>query len=250
MTSFAGKVAVVTGGAGGLGAAIARRLVMAGAEVCALDLKSFTPDHERLWSRQTDLRQAEAIAGAVAFISQRFGRIDIWVNNAGVYSSSAIQEMPLAEWQTALDVNLTGAMLCIQAAAPLMIAQHSGRIINISSLAGLIGFPASIAYGTTKTALIGLTRAAAADLGPYGITVNAVCPGSILTEMQTQVDAAICLRNGWPPGTFNAQRAAEVPLRRLGVPEDVAGAVAFLAGDDAAYITGQALIVDGGLLPI
>lgn len=228
MSRFDNKVAVVTGAARGLGEAIARRFMDEGAQVCALDLSLSAIQHERFSSHVLDVRNADAIRAATEYIQGTFGRIDIWVNNAGVYHSSAIHEMPFSEWQLALDVNLTGAMLCIQAVAPIMIAQGSGRIINLSSLAGMIGFPSSVAYGTTKTAIIGLTRAAAVDLGPYGITVNALCPGSILTEMQMQVDAKICERNGWPPGTFNARRAAEVPLRRLGTPKTWRGWLLFL----------------------
>jgi len=248
---FKDKVAVVTGAARGLGEEIAKRFLAEGASVVALDLNLAARLHdERHSARILDLRDAGSIRRVVAEIAYTFGRIDIWVNNAGIYHSGAIHEMPLDDWHLALDVNLTGAMLCIQAIAPLMMRQHYGRIINMSSMAGIVGFPATIAYGTTKTGLIGLTRAAAVDLGPYGITVNALSPGSILTDMQMTVDAKICEREGWPPGTFNAKRAAEVPLRRLGTPGDVAGVVAFLASDDASYMTGQTLILDGGLMPI
>ncbi len=248
---FKDKVAVVTGAARGLGEEIAKRFLAEGASVVALDLNLAARLHDKRHSAHIlDLRDAGSIRRVVDEIAYTFGRIDIWVNNAGIYHSGAIHEMPLDDWYLALDVNLTGAMLCIQAIAPIMMGQHRGRIINMSSIAGIVGFPATIAYGTTKTGLIGLTRAAAVDLGPYGITVNALSPGSILTDMQMTVDAKICEREGWPPGTFNAKRAAEVPLRRLGTPEDVAGVVAFLASDDASYMTGQTLILDGGLMPI
>jgi NAD(P)-dependent dehydrogenase (short-subunit alcohol dehydrogenase family) len=247
---FSGQVAVVTGAARGIGQAIAKRLADDGAQVYGLDVQDFVASDAAITPRHVDVRDAESIQHTVNDIMGRLGRIDVWVNNAGVYSNGSIQAMSISDWRMALDINLTGAMCCIQAVVPPMIAQHYGRIVNISSIAGLIGFPESIAYGTTKTALIGLTRAAAVDLGPYGITVNAICPGSILTEMQMQVDLAISTRNGWPPGTFNTQRTAEIPLRRLGNPEDVAGVVAFLASPDAAYMTGQTLIVDGGLMPI
>lgn len=248
---FSNKVAVVTGAARGLGLAIAGRFLDEGASVIGLDLIPSTLLHaDRHSAHLLDIRDSDAITRTIETIRARFGRIDIWVNNAGVYHSSPINTMQIKEWQLALDINLTGSMLCIQGVAPIMTAQHYGRIINMSSMAGIVGFPSTIAYGTTKTGLLGLTRAAAVDLGSHGITVNAICPGSILTDMQMMVDAQICEREGWPPGTFNAKRAAEVPLRRLGTPEDVAGVVAFLASDDAAYITGQSLIVDGGLMPI
>jgi meso-butanediol dehydrogenase/(S,S)-butanediol dehydrogenase/diacetyl reductase len=251
MNRFLGKVAVVTGAARGLGEAIAARFLAEGAYTVALDLHLAPQKHpERHSAHILDIRDLDAVRATVDHIQQKFGRIDIWVNNAGIYQTSTIQEMTAKEWQLSLDVNLTGAVYCIQAVAPIMMGQSYGRIVNMSSMAGMVGFPATIAYGTTKTALIGLTRAAAVDLGPHGITVNAICPGSIMTDMQIMVDAKICEREGWPPGTFNAKRAAEVPMRRLGTPEDVAGLVTFLASDDASYITGQSIIVDGGLMPI
>lgn len=251
LNRFEGKVAAVTGAAQGIGYAIACRFLAEGALVAMLDRKpidaaQFPPPVLRL---ELDISDHAHIRATVEHVHQHFGRIDVWVNNAGIYQSAELTEVRIEDWQQALDINLTGTMVCTQAVAPIMKAQGEGRIINVASLAGVIGFPHSAAYCATKAGIIGLTRSAALDLGPHGITVNAVCPGTLLTEMGYKVDEMICRDNGWEPGTFLKMRAAELPLRRLGTPDDVAGAVAFLASDDAAWITGQSLVLDGGQFP-
>jgi NAD(P)-dependent dehydrogenase (short-subunit alcohol dehydrogenase family) len=136
--------------------------------------------------------------------------------------------------------------VCTKAIAPILKQQRRGRIINMSSIAGRTGFKNSLAYCSNKAAVIGLTRAAAMDLAPYNITVNAVCPGSIMTDMLRKVDGEICHNEGWPVGTHLKNKAHQIPMQRLGTIDEVAGVVAFLASADAAYVTGQAIEVDGG----
>jgi NAD(P)-dependent dehydrogenase (short-subunit alcohol dehydrogenase family) len=248
---FNGRVVAVTGAAQGIGAAITCRFAAEGAQVIMLDRQpirdDFFPTPAATYT--VDVTDHESVGAAIEAMHRQFGRIDVWVNNAGIYTSAPFTEMRMEDWQRALNVNLTGAMICMQTVAPFMVAQRYGRIINVASLAGVIGFPSSAAYCATKAGVVGLTRAAAIDLGPYGVTVNAVCPGTLLTEMGYKVDELICKQNGWEIGTFLKMRAQELPVRRLGTPEDVAGAVAFLASEDAAWITGQALVIDGGQFP-
>ena len=157
-----------------------------------------------------------------------------------------MEQVTMHEWHMMLDVNYTGVFVCTKAVAPVMKQQQAGRIINMSSIAGRTGFKNSLAYCSNKAAVIGLTRAAAMDLAPFGVTVNAVCPGSILTEMLRKVDDEICRNEGWPTGTHLHNKTGEIPMARLGTVEEVAGVVAFLASTDAGYVTGQTLEVDGG----
>ncbi|MCS7062044.1 MAG: SDR family NAD(P)-dependent oxidoreductase [Anaerolineae bacterium] len=255
---FTGQVAVITGGAQGLGEGFARRFAQEGACVVIIDLQC--DKCEQVAARLHDefcvqtlaidasVSDRDAIKAAVGHILDEFGRIDIWVNNAGVYRGTAIENLTMEEWAFMLDVNYTGVFVCTQAIAPVMKRQRKGRIINMSSIAGRTGFKNSVAYCSTKAAVIGLTRASAMDLAAYNVTVNAVCPGTILTDMVLQVDHDICANEGWPPGTHLKNKAESIPMKRLGTIEEVAGVVAFLASDDAAFVTGQAIEVDGGEL--
>ena len=253
---FKEQIAVITGGAQGLGEAFARRFASEGADLILIDLQ-----HDKCGQVAQGLCEefgvrARAVGASVADhdamvstaqqIAREFGHIDIWVSNAGIYRGTPIEALTMAEWQLMLDVNYTGVFVCTKAVAPVMKAQQHGRIINISSIAGRTGFKDSLAYCSTKAAVIGLTRAAAIDLAPYNITVNAVCPGSILTDMLRNVDAEICRNEGWPVGTHLKNKAPHIPMRRFGTSEEVAGVVAFLASDDAGYVTGQTIEVDGG----
>ncbi|MFQ3536933.1 MAG: SDR family NAD(P)-dependent oxidoreductase [Aggregatilineales bacterium] len=251
LSRFTGRVVAITGAAQGIGAAISCRFATEGAHIVMLDRQAIPEDFLPPPAAQykVDVTDHESVGAIIEAIHRHFGRIDVWVNNAGIYTSAPFTEMRMEDWQRALNVNLTGAMVCMQTVAPFMVAQRYGRIINVASLAGVIGFPNSAAYCAAKAGVVGLTRAAAIDLGPYGVTVNAVCPGTLLTEMGYKVDELICKQNGWEPGTFLKLRAQELPVRRLGTPEDVAGVVAFLASEDAAWLTGQALVLDGGQFP-
>ena len=257
---FEGHVAVITGGAQGLGEAFASRFAQEGARVVLIDLQ---PDkcaqvaarlHDtycvQALAIEASVSDRDAIQSAVGQVVDEYGRIDIWVNNAGVYRGTAMEDVSMEEWAFMLDVNYTGVFVCTQAVAPVMKRQRAGRIINMSSIAGRAGFKNSLAYCSTKSAVIGLTRASAMDLAPYNVTVNAVCPGTIMTDMVHKVDHDICTHEGWPIGTHIQNKIESIPMKRLGTVEEVAGVVAFLASEDAAFVTGQAIEVDGGELQV
>jgi NAD(P)-dependent dehydrogenase (short-subunit alcohol dehydrogenase family) len=154
----------------------------------------------------------------------------------------------LSQWQGTLDANLTGAFLCNQAVAPILMQRRRGSIINIASMAGKTSWPATAEYSASKSGLIGLTRSVAMELAPYGVTVNAVCPGNTLTGMVLGVAAIVGGRDGVEAEAWLQQRAADCPLGRLAQPWEQAGVVAFLASEDSRYLTGQALEVDGGMV--
>jgi 3alpha(or 20beta)-hydroxysteroid dehydrogenase len=221
-----GRVAIITGAARGQGLAEAQRFVSEGAHVVAGDVL----DHDGI---HLDVTSAASWADAVAITLERHGHIDILVNNAGIHAAAAVHEMPVADFQHVLDVNLIGPLLGIQAVVPHMPA--GGSIINVSSLNGLAGQARTAAYTSSKFALRGLTKAAALDLGPLGIRVNAILPGVIRTPMVSYVVEA-----------REAELAAGLPLGRIGEPTDVASAAVFLASDDASWLTGIDLTVDGG----
>lgn len=258
MQRFRDQVAVITGGAQGLGQGFAARFAREGACVIIVDLQCDKCEqvaaqlHDeycvQTLALDASVTDRDAIQAGIAHIMDEFGRIDIWVNNAGAYRGTAMEDLTMEEWEFMLGVNYTGVFVCTQGVAPIMRRQRRGRIINMSSIAGRTGFKNSLAYCSTKAAVIGLTRASAMDLAPYNVTVNAVCPGTILTDMIELVDRNICAHEGWAPGTHLKQKAHAIPMQRLGVVEDVAGVVAFLASEDAAFVTGQAIEVDGGEL--
>jgi NAD(P)-dependent dehydrogenase (short-subunit alcohol dehydrogenase family) len=195
---------------------------------------------------QGDVADRTSVQAAVDATLERWGRIDVLFANAGVYRSSALIDLPLEEWQLVLKVNLTGVMLCCQAVAPAMIAQGNGSIVVMSSIAAKTSWPASAAYSAAKTGEIGLVRSVAQELGPHNINCNAVCLGHADTEMLRAVDRDVCAREGWEQGTFLKNLAAENPMKRLGTLEETAALVAFLASEEARYINGQAIEIDGG----
>jgi 3-oxoacyl-[acyl-carrier protein] reductase len=244
---FENQVAVVTGAGRGIGHAIAVRLAKEGACVASVSLTEAnaqkTADEinaaraDAAKAYAVDVADQAAVQKAAEQIFADFGRVDILVNNAGVTRDGLSMRMSMEDWDTVLNTNLKGAFNFIQALMRPMIKQRSGRIINISSIAGLIGNAGQANYAASKAGLIGLTKTLARELASRGITVNAVAPGLIETDMTTVLSEEIrqnILRN--------------VPLGKLGEPEDVAGAVAYLASAEAKYITGQVLTVDGGMV--
>jgi meso-butanediol dehydrogenase/(S,S)-butanediol dehydrogenase/diacetyl reductase len=267
-----GKVALVTGAgrSGGLGEAIAQRLAAEGAAVVVTDLAAADAHlpADRIGSTQgidevvaairaaggqaagctLDVRNEMQAAGAVAFAVREFGALDILVNNAGVgYLMQPLIDMPRDRWETVLGVNLTGAFLCSQAAARQMILQgRGGRIINIASVAAKSGSLHLAAYAASKHGLIGLTRSAALELGPHGITVNAVCPNHVTTQLGAVQNAYRAAQRGQSVDDYLAEMRGRIPLGRVGLAVDTAKACAFLCSAEANYITGESMNVSGG----
>ncbi|MBC7290695.1 MAG: glucose 1-dehydrogenase [Actinotalea sp.] len=234
-----GKVAVVTGAARGMGEAIARRLVAEGATVLVTDVLeaegkavAHTLGAKALFV-PLDVASAESWGEAVETAYETFGSIGVLVNNAGVLAYGAVDAASEADVRRMLDVNLIGPFLGIQAVVPYLREAGGGSIVNISSAAGLIGMPSLAGYATSKWGLRGLTKAAALDLGRDGIRVNSIHPGGVRTAMASGADDAMF---------------AGYAIPRIGEPEEIAAAVAFLASDEASFITGAELAVDGGMV--
>ncbi|MDP6823329.1 MAG: 3-oxoacyl-ACP reductase family protein [Dehalococcoidia bacterium] len=242
-----GKAAIVTGGAHGLGRAIALRLADDGADVMVADLlgsdaevvaEGIRAGGRRAASFEVDVSESGAVGAMVKSAIASFGHVDILVNDAGVSGESGILEMEESFWDRVMAVNLKGNFLCSQAVARQMVARgEGGRIVNITSTAGANARPGASAYASSKAGIIQFTKTLALELGQHGITVNAVGPGMTLTGSEVK-----------PAPTDEYQKAfvGQVPMGRPGAPTDIAAAVAFLASEDAAYINGQVIFVDGG----
>ncbi len=243
MGEFDGQVAVVTGGARGIGAEIARRLARGGARVVCADVLDTTDIVAEIndaggaaEGRELNVTDLQAAAESIKAIHEAHGRLDILVNNAGVTRDGLLVRMKPEDWDLVLEINLDGVFKVTQPAAKLMMRQRSGRIVNVASVVGLMGNAGQTNYAASKAGLIGFTKSLARELGPRNVTVNAVAPGFIQTPMTDKLT--------------NEQREtllSNVAIPRLGTPEDVAEAVAFLAGPNASYITGVTLNISGGL---
>jgi NAD(P)-dependent dehydrogenase (short-subunit alcohol dehydrogenase family) len=254
MGRLAGRAAIVTGGAGGIGAAIARAFAAEGARVCVADLDEARarataaqagPD---AFGVRCDVTREDDVARMAGAVRDRCGGIDILVNNAGIMRKAYVRDMPLSMWQQVLDVNLTATFLCSKAVLPAMIERGRGRIINIASIAGKVGEPTASAYSAAKFGVIGFTRALAHEVARHEILVNAICPGPIRTTLGEE---------GWRQGAeieglgldrVMARVNARSPLGRLGTVESVARMALFIASDECDFTTGAAFNVDGGIV--
>jgi 3-oxoacyl-[acyl-carrier protein] reductase len=247
MIDLSGRSAVVTGGSRGIGRAIALRLAAQGADVAfsyrgnvaaaeetAAEIRAL--GREAL-AYQGDVSDPETADGLVKAALEAFGKVDILVNNAGITRDDLIMRMSLDAWRSVLETNLFGAFYAIKAVTRPMLKAKGGRIVNITSVSGQAGQTGQANYSAAKAGLIGLTKATARELASRGITCNAVAPGFVLTELTKDL-----------PQPLQDEITARTPLGRFGTTEEIASAVAFLASDEAAFITGQVLAVDGGLV--
>lgn len=239
------RVAIITGASRGIGRACAFALATEGAKV-VINYASSSVAAEEIVTEinaaggnaialQADVSKSEQVDALVDNTIAKWGRIDILVNNAGITRDTLLLRMKLEDWQAVIDLNLTGVFLCTKAVSKIMLKQKSGRIINIASVAGLMGNPGQANYSAAKAGVIGFTKTVAKELASRGITVNAVAPGFIATDMTNELKSEEILKF--------------IPLARYGQPEEVAGLVRFLAADSAAaYITGQVINIDGGMV--
>ncbi len=239
------RVAIVTGASRGIGKAAAIALATQGAKVIVNYARSssaadkvvaeITTAGKEAIAIQADVSQAAEVDNLIKQTLEKFGRIDVLVNNAGITRDTLLMRMKLEDWQAVIDLNLTGVFLCTKAVTKTMLKQRSGRIINIASVAGQMGNPGQANYSAAKAGVIGFTKTVAKELAPRGVTVNAVAPGFITTDMTEGLKSDDIIKF--------------IPLGRYGKPEEVAGMIRFLAADPAAaYITGQVFNVDGGMV--
>lgn len=245
--NLAGKTALVTGASRGIGREIALELARLGANVAVNYAGSVAKANEVVeeikqmdrdaFAIQCDVSNGDAVAKMIKETIDRFGSLDILVNNAGITKDNLLMRMKEDEWDAVLNINLKGVFLCTKAVTRQMMKQRSGRIINISSVVGASGNPGQANYVAAKAGVIGLTKTSAKELASRGITVNAVAPGFITTEMTDQLNEEL-----------KQEMLKNIPLGQFGDPKDIANAVAFLASDDSRYITGQTIHVNGGML--
>jgi 3-oxoacyl-[acyl-carrier protein] reductase len=239
--SLDGKVALVTGGSRGIGAAISRELARAGAKV-AVNYRAGQEAADEVAGEigglavLADVSNAEEVKALIERVEGELGDIDAVVNNAGITRDTLIARMTDDEWETVIDTNLRGTFNTCRAVSRKMLRRRAGSIVNLSSVVGLHGNPGQANYAASKAGIIGLTKALARELGSRGVRVNAIAPGYISTELTDVL-----------PEEARGLILQNTPLGRLGEPEDVAGAVRFLCSDEAAFITGEVLLVDGGL---
>ncbi len=248
MGKLENKTAIVTGASSGIGRGIAKEFAGEGANVVVSDVnreggekvvKEIEDSGGKAIFVETDVSDTEDVDELVETTLNEYSKIDILVNNAGVYIQKPVTEMEIDEWDKVIDVNLKGVFLMIRRVAEEMVKNEEGKIINLSSIAGEVGYPNSSAYSATKGGIIAMTRALALELGPKGINVNAVAPGVIKTAMTEDL---------LEDETVKEQMLANTPIGILGEPEDIASAVTYLASQDADFVTGETLFVDGGWL--
>lgn len=257
MKRFEHQVAVITGAANGIGKACAQRFAQEGAFVACLDvtneLNQAVADEIRdlgvgAIAIHCDVTDPESVKAAIDTVMEKWGRVDVLVASAGIYTGAPLVDVSLKQWTRTIDINLTGVFLTNQVVAPIMMKQKSGSIINLSSMAGKTSWVASAEYSASKSGVIGLTRSVAMELAPFGATANAVCPGNTLTDMVRGVAGKVGALDGKSGEEWLQMRANDCPMKRLAEPWEMAGVIAFLASEDSRYLTGQAIEVDGGMV--
>lgn len=249
-----GRVAIVTGAARGIGLSAAGALGREGARVLLSDIDVETLDTAvsrlkgeglEVMAYPADVTDRAAVAGMAGAATARWGRLDILVNNAAIADATPFADLDPERWHEVLAVNLDSVLYCAQAAMPHLLRSPVASVINIASTQGLRGQPVAMAYATAKAGVVNLTRCMSVDFGPHGVRVNAIAPGYIDTRMAIQADGTHEHGADWFQDVFI--KHGRLPLRRPGTVEDVAGPILFLASDDSRYVTGQILVVDGGL---
>lgn len=249
---LSGRVSIVTGSSMGIGLAVARRFLDEGALVVvnsrdrerAVAAAAQLGAPGRVLAIEGDVAREDDVERLFARVDDELGRVDVLVNNAGIPTVAQSEQLDTRIWQRCVDVDLTGAFNCARAAGARMIGQRSGSIVNVASVAGRVGIPYRAAYGAAKSGLLGLTQTLAAEWAQHNVRVNAVAPAFVRTPMTALIEEAGGTRGDWSVATINDR----TPLGRMGEATEVAAAVAFLASDDASYITGVTLPVDGGWL--
>jgi 3-oxoacyl-[acyl-carrier protein] reductase len=246
--TFEGKTAIVTGGARGIGFECARKFAAGGATVAIIDVledamkqaaeKLTAAGAKQVLTFKVDVTDEAAVEKAIDEVVEKTGRIDILVNNAGITRDDLLLRMEAKMWDLVMAVNLKGTFLMTKHAAKYMLRQRYGRIVNMASVSGLVGNPGQANYSASKAGVVGFTRTVARELAKRGIACNAVAPGFIKTDMTDVL-----------PDKAKEMALAAIPMQRMGTAEEVANVVAFLASDDAAYVTGHVLPVDGGMAP-
>ncbi len=242
-----GKTAIITGAGRGIGKVIAQKLAQLGANIVINDIPSsedadktaaqINKDGGKAIVIKGDVRSSEDVQALVDGTKETFGSIDILVNNAGITRDTLMMKMSEKDWDDVLDINLKGAFNCIKAVTRIMMKQRSGSILNVASVVGVMGNAGQANYSASKAGLIGLTKSAAKELAPRGITCNAIAPGFIQSDMTEKLSENV-----------KELYMSNIPLKRFGTPEDVGNVVAFLVSENANYITGQVLHIDGGLV--
>lgn len=246
MITLKGKTALITGSARGIGKEIAAKFAKAGADVCVSDIDLATAQETaqeiskeygvKAIALAANVAKEEEVNEVVKKFMEEFGKIDILVNNAGITKDGLVIDMKESDWDAVLDINLKSAFLCTKAATRFMLKARSGRVINIASISGQIGLPGQANYSASKAGMIGLTKAVAKEVAKRGVTVNAIAPGFIRTAMTDKLS----------PEVVKGYEDA-IPMKVLGLPEDIANSALFLASDLASYVTGQVIAVNGGL---
>jgi acetoin reductase-like protein len=251
-----GKVAIVTGAGRGIGRSIALRLAQEGADVLVSDVDGATAENTarevaalggRSVGMRTDVTRPADTKEMAARALAELGGIDILVNNAGIVQVKPWLELAGEDLDRMFGVNVKGTLFASQAVAPTLVQQRSGRIINIASVAAKLSRPYFLHYAASKAAVVSMTRGMALYFAPYNVTCNSVCPGTVDTKMWEYLDEALGALESRPKGEALKQRIGAIPLGRVEQPEDVAGVVTFLSSEDSGYMTGQSLLVDGGL---